>query len=564
MKRTIALALAALLLTGCAITGPSEPTGEPTTEPSTQETLDPGLYDPESLLEAQTGGAVRVYPLEEACDGIWILGDRVVLQQGENQTRLDLYTGEDLVLEASIPRNPPMNADGIGTQLTDQGLAYYHAGTGTLVVLDSQLQERYLYSMTDQVQGIPVLSHDLATAYYCTDEGIRALDLETGIAHMLRLQDSRLSELTGSCFDGELLVCVTQEEDRTVTEFIQSANGQSVGRDLSLVQVDTYGDRYFLIREPEGQRVYQFGTRGQAMEQFTPADPSVQVVPLLEGNCVLTVSTGYNTTLDLYDLDSGLRTASVTLEDISAQGFTWDSRGWIWFLGNDDLLCRWDPSRSGLEEAVSYINPWYTLETPDEEGLAQCQAEADRIGQTYGVELRLWQSALEGLWQDMTPEYRVEVYEDCLAQAEEVLALFPEDILVQMGSLCASGKITISLVGDCGFEGCAQEWSDGNAYIAVATDDSFRENLLGMLYRVMDTYVLSQTSMLDSWKAEKPVEDRMNLFRQALEVDNGEYFEASGVQKQLKTLCQAIRRAFGLRKYESVLPWEQYLETPLY
>ena len=35
------------------------------------------------------------------------------------------------------------------------------------------------------------------------------------------------------------------------------------------------------------------------------------------------------------------------------------------------------------------------------------------------------------------------------------------------------------------------------------------------------------------------------------------------MQNKLKTLCQGIRKAFGLEKYQEPLIWEQYLIEPL-
>ena len=35
------------------------------------------------------------------------------------------------------------------------------------------------------------------------------------------------------------------------------------------------------------------------------------------------------------------------------------------------------------------------------------------------------------------------------------------------------------------------------------------------------------------------------------------------MQRKLTALCQGIREAYGLKKLEETLPWEQYLSTPL-
>ena len=68
MKRVLLFILALALLTGC--------TGAPNeTTPSTGETIPaPGIYVPGHVLETQSGGAVRVFPLDESCNDIAFQG----------------------------------------------------------------------------------------------------------------------------------------------------------------------------------------------------------------------------------------------------------------------------------------------------------------------------------------------------------------------------------------------------------------------------------------------------------------------------------------------------------
>ena len=164
----------------------------------------------------------------------------------------------------------------------------------------------------------------------------------------------------------------------------------------------------------------------------------------------------------------------------------------------------------------------------------------------------------------MTPEFRSEVFEAALEEMESVFSLFPEGMLEEMGTICDSGKVSISIVADTGAEPGQQNWVAGNAYIAVEAGTALRTELLRTLYRVMDTYVLGQTSMLDEWDADKPAEDRARFFVEALSADNESFFEDWYEQSKLRTLCRAIRRAFDMRDYEAELPWEQYLDDPLY
>ena len=80
LKKWSLILLLALLLTGCDSQQATAPT--PTQPPlSTEATLPAdGLYSPGSALEKQTGGAVRLYPLDrERYDGILAMGQSLLL-----------------------------------------------------------------------------------------------------------------------------------------------------------------------------------------------------------------------------------------------------------------------------------------------------------------------------------------------------------------------------------------------------------------------------------------------------------------------------------------------------
>lgn len=567
MKRLLAFLLALTLLTGCAVTAPPSETVETTTEPTQTEYLGSGIYDPDSVVEQQTAGAVRAYPLQGTCDGVLLMGDMLLLYFPGDHTQLNAYTGDDLYLTTTVSRYPQIPADGVGIQVLENGLSYYSKGSKTLVILDEGLQEKHKVSLPDELQGIPVVSQDMTTVCYYTPEGIRALNLETGIAHMLRQQENRGSALTQSIFDGEMLVCVTTDEDgNTQTEIIQTSNGLKVAEDSAVQTIDTYGQAYFVLRNSDDTTVYQFGTGGDALQRFTPATADAEVISALELGGVLTVSVAETgSALDFYDLGSGLRTASVTLEAVTGiRDVAVDAKGYIWFLDDENILYRWEVSKSAVVDETVYTTPWYTSTTPDTDGLAECQKEADRIGQQYAVEIRIWKDAVLEPWDDMTQEFRVEVFENALPVLEQTLSIFPEGFLEQLGTICDSGKVTISLVADVGYNGSQIEWANGNAYIAVGLGDDLQTETLRMLYRVMDTYVLGKNSILDDWNADKPAEDRAQWFVEAMTAENEDYFASTSAQRKLRTLCRAIRYAFDLRKYGSMLPWEQYLNEPLY
>ena len=60
-----------------------------------------------------------------------------------------------------------------------------------------------------------------------------------------------------------------------------------------------------------------------------------------------------------------------------------------------------------------------------------------------------------------------------------------------------------------------------------------------------------------------PTEDRSRLFANALLADNAEMFESSAMQKKLRSICIAVREAYGWEDSTEVYSWEQYLKKPI-
>lgn len=567
MKRLLALLLALMMLAGCTVDQPTEP---PQTEPPTSKPTDPPapvLYDGNSAVELQTGGAVRAYSLDDSCDGMLLLKDRVVLYYLGEQMSLKAYGGEELTFEAAASHHISIPVSGNGLQVTEQGIFYYDPTTHTMVILNDQLQEKHRVELPEQIQGIPVTNGSMDTAYYSTPEGIRAMDLNTGIAHMLRQQENNAGSIYAECFDGTLLLCAFDGKDGSVTtDFISTKTGLKVDSDDSLYWVESFGDRYFLKRSGTDGEMYLYGTMDvEENMEFVIPENSGEVLTALELDGILQIRQDENGfVMDFFRLDTGLRTASVTLEGLETlRNVVVDSRGYVWFM-DADTLYRWEVAASPVTDETVYSTPWYSESNPNETGLSQCLADAAAIAQEYGVEIRIGKDAVHAPWENMSQEYRVEVLDTALEELEDVFAIFHEDMLAQTGTICDSGKFSISIVADTGAEQGQQIWVDGNAYIAIETGRTLRTELLRTIYRVMDTYVLSKTSLLDDWYAEKPAEDRAHLFVEALAADNGEYFEDWYTQSELRLLCRAIRRAYDLREYEADLPWEQYLDYPVY
>ena len=566
MKRLLALLLVLTTLAGCTVTQPTEPT-VPTEAPTAAPTAPPpvSLYVPDSDVETATAGAVRMYHAGSQCDGMLLVGDRVVLYYLSEQMQLKAYEGENLTQSAVASSHIPFPANGNGIQVVGKEIFYYNPGSNTMVILNEQLHERNHWRLPDGIQGVPVINGAANTAYFSNAEGVRAMDLSTGIAHMLRQQENYTGVLMDSCFDGKYLMCGTNHSNGTSVEFISTETGLLSGKDVQIQWIDSFGSLYFLERLDGQDSDYLFGqSEGDILEILVPEDADA-VYPALELGGVLTVTPGeVGCVLDLYALDSGLRTASVTLEHIDVlHNVVADPQGYVWFMDEGNLY-RWEPSKSSVQDETVYTAVWQISADPNESALAQCKADAESLKEQYGILIRFGKEAAQAPWEKMTPESRVPAIESALQTMEEVFSIFPEGMLSEIATIYENDTITISIMADTGMEQGQQTWVDGNAYIALETGENLRAELLRTLYRVMDTYLMAHTVRLDDWDAAKPAEDRARYFMEALTPDNQEFFEGWYEQTKLITLCSAFRSAFGMWYHEAELPWEQYLDEPLY
>ena len=144
-------------------------------------------------------------------------------------------------------------------------------------------------------------------------------------------------------------------------------------------------------------------------------------------------------------------------------------------------------------------------------------------------------------------------------------------------------------------------WANGTCHVFL-TGENTAESFLWALGNAVDTRVLGNSFDYDKWDdlnpwwfdytydyeknlkrsdPEKllegsercftdlvamsfPTEDRSRLFANAMLDENAEMFEASAMQKKLRTICVAIREAYGWEDSEEIYPWEQYLKKPIH
>ena len=600
MKHLIAGLLALLLLTGCA---PGMAQEVPSTAPEEAATTSPGLWEMGHPLEKATQGALRVYPLQETeAYALFSMGEDLLVLSGKESTRLTRLSGEALAPTDQATLNLFLEPEAV--TVTANGLSYYDPQGQQVVVLDASLEEIRHLSLPDAARGAPLLSPDQGTLFYCTNTAVKAWDLSQNI-HRTVTEMEKGQSLLGLYQGGRLLLCRTESG----LQLLSGENGRLLWQGQSLTL--SASDSRLYCTFPEGAENRLVFGNGEGIQVLTPAESQADTRFLPRQHTALSfcqVSSG-RLRLDYYDLASGRRTACLPLSSparlLDLEG---SEGGFVYLLveeGGSRTIWRWDPAFPAVNDGEVYTGPCYTAETPDYRSLLALQARAAEIGKEYGMEILLWDDALDcPPWDyDFEAEYRISLLEDQLSQLEGWLRGFPEGFLAATAGNFSSLKIclvrTITGTPESGSLACTdgiQYFSDTNAYIALAVGTTAQQAFYHELYHVMETQLLNNSTALDQWDNLNPAgfsydydyaanetrqvgswldadircfvdryamsfpkEDRARLFEYAMVPGSETLFAASPLQYKLKTLCQSIREAYGLKEYPEALPWEQYL-----
>lgn len=609
MKRYLAwFALLAVLLTGCA----KSPAREPETSGAQEETSPYAIlsnYDPDALLEADTGGAIGVFPLEAGeYYAVAVMGEDILLFSGETETKLTALGAQGTYCAQLDCYIHPEDAN---VQVTEKGLGYYDQPGHALVLLDGTLQETARITMPDDLKGELVLTSNWEQVYYFSDSALRCLEVGTGISRMLKESSLQVQDVTALHFGDSLLECSIFEGNASQTMFVSTQTGEVVYQAAEYPFLSTGEDTYFAQWYDGAVLQNVFGKRGGTAQRLVAGEEDQGFYTFLQCNgvaCCESTDDGY--AVDFYDLNTGTHSASLQLPGVhSLRGMTEDAgRGLLWFLGSYEgkatLYC-WNRTLSPSGDTQDYTAPFYTDEEPDTEGLMRCMETAQEMGSRYRVKIRIWEDATEIEPEDFdfTAESRVSLYEKYLPVLETALSVYPEKILKTLGEQSDNGYLTISLVraangvtelGSLSEATGVFFWLDGSAYITVVLDEEFEQSVHHELFHAIDSYVLTETRAYDFWgelnpegfaydlsylanqnrqdweyleDAERsfidmysmsfPKEDRARIMQYAVTADHEEYFASKTMQKKLKTLCSGIREAFGLK---DTYLWEQYLE----
>lgn len=587
MKRLFAALLCGVLLCGCA----EQPQPAATTLSQPPET---GLSLENSPVETETAGAVRAYGLE--ADALYPMGEALLLRSGSTLTLFSPETGH-------TGAGLELPAGAVLLRVTDSQVGYYDPGHRTVVLLDGSLRETSAVSLPQEMPETMLLSPAMDELYYSTGMELRAFGLQTGISRLVNRQLTRQITPADTCFSGTLLLCrLTGEQDGDCYAFLSAQTGEILGTDSGLLSFSSTGERFFLERASGTVTERLFGSLdGEIHQLVTEPWENASLCLLGDGTSLLRATGGSGTELELYDLTTGKRTAALRCAALTEAACWTALEDDVWFLARQEdkgVLCRWDPAMTPTGDNESRMAPHYTAESPDREGLAQCQAEAEALGNAYGITIRIWaDAAATGGSFSLTGEYQVPAIRSGLDTLRQSLERFPEGFFQALCRNTPLGKLQVCLVrsiegGLSGHTG----WPDGNAYIALSIGGGMEEQFYHELSYVLDSYIIAESlcyddwdtlnprgfaydlsyrlyaqredspyldgddpAFLDSYSMTYPKEDRANILMYAMSDLGAGRFETPTLQKKLARLCAAIRDAYGWEDREEAFPWEQYL-----
>jgi len=617
MKKILPLLLFCLLLVGCAqksgLSGLPSPTDDTDAALQTK-----GLYDKTCYLASETGGALRCYPLDTAGENrIYTMGDRLVLLRGNDSgTAIEVYAGEALSLEASLEVSGDLRDSSL--RVTDTGISYFDTQKMESVLLDHLLRVVRQIPAPEDLAGVPLLSDDGKTLYYCTPAGIRALDTDTGLSRVLQeIQDVTASALL--C-DGRVLQCQVHEGTGSRSIFISTENGQLLGQLSQPARVSTWLRSFYAsFLDGSDWGGMELHTYGQSEDQARMMDLPVSELFLdflPRQDCALSwASPGDSVEISLYALSDGTRASVLRLPQyIAPLQAVSGQNGSIYLLlegasERGDIVCLWDPSKSTVEDPQSYAAPYASPLNPDWEGMQACRDYAQALSSRVGINILVGEDATAYQPGDyrLRGEYLATVTMRNLILLEQHLENFPQGFLATLAenydglNICLVRAVSgsdhsSSLYAATGL----QYWDGGTAYIALSTVADTERSLYHELCHLMDTQIINNSNAYDTWgkfnpsdfeydndyiqnasrdgskyltpgseafidtySMSFPKEDRARILEYAMTPGHGGMFQSSILQSKLKQICIAIREGFGLTESTDTFLWEQYLWSPL-
>lgn len=566
MKRLIPLLLA-LMLCGCA-GGENPEASEQTTIPRTQPV---GLHIVDHEIETATSGAVLAFDITGA--GVYAVEDGVGILNAEG--KLTIIDRDEGLIQNTLSH--------ISQVITAEGRYIYYYD-GAIIRLDLVKEKRDSFALPETVQGDVALCARSQKIFYCVPGQVRALDMETGLDRLLKEHSAQEQTILGAYYDGAVIEWKTENG----TAYLSATDGSELSREQGIETLYTHGQQYLLMRTDGMVEQVIAGQRGGEAKLVNL--PKEGLIPALSVNGLVQQE---EMTFSFYDLTTGMKTAVASLSDTEKLVSVAADDRYIWLL-TETALYRWEPAKSNVTDETVYTGPLYTPENPDPAGMEACQNRVSQINKDYGIRIRIGAEAVSQPGEYvLVEEHQPEAIGQMLDQLELLLQKFPKGFLRKT---VEKGWVRVCLVRQINNgQPYARYWVDGDCYVAIGLEADMQEAFLIGLGGAVDSHILGNSRDLEYWEdmnpkgfaysygdpvPEKhlqyvgayfadeasmtfPSEDRARIFYYAITEGNEERFAKDGMQNKLKTLCEGIREAYGLKKNPDILPWEQYLQESL-
>lgn len=604
MKKCVYILLVLLLLTGCA--GQSQNVEQTQTEPAPET-----LYDSAHRLQSSTGGAVRVSVLKhEGYQDMFTMGSKVLLLK-ESGEAIVLQGDESEVIATGTVEGYRSGAASFAVSV--KGLAYYLPESREVILLNPQLHETNRFQLPEDIQGEPVVSLESNEIFFCRNGEIRAMNMENGVARLIKSHIVSEQTLDGCYFDGKVIRCSAKDlEGNLRMMYIDAQNGATLREDAFVYAMQTLGERHFVRRMDNLLDQIIVGTMtGESQLMVLPPEMAEPVFPVLSMDGAVSYQTGNDgIILSFHDLEAGNTTASVELAQVSEPTAVAADQRYVWVLTDEtvtvedeqtatrQLLVRWDVKKSTLLNSVPVMQTLYTAQNPDTEGLKLCKEQATTMGETYGVRISVWEDAVKTTGDyTAVAEHQPVILTDMLTAVEDAVKPYPESFLRK---IVKTGWIRICLVRSiAGGQDYAQFWNKGDCYLLISSQANIAEAVKETVTHALDSRVLGNSRRYDNWNELNPEgfvytaeleegtqdasaylegenrafvnvesvasasEDRCQMFLAAMEAGNEAVFTSKTMQAKLVRMCEAIREAYDMQNKKEIMPWEQYLNEPL-
>lgn len=615
MKKLISLLLLSLVLVGCAAQRPQPASTEP--EPFAAVAAEALDSSPNWIQKDWESGAVHSYELSEPVHGLLPSENGLLLFSGADSTAIALLDTQTLQVSAIHEAGFLLMSENCTIQHLDGGLSYFHGPNMETVILDDNLREIRRIAAPEALTGIPLLSSDGKTLFYCTASAIRALDLDSGISRILKEASYPVQGLSGLLLgDAVLQVSITDTDGQQRMLFLSTETGQLLQEYTGIPILNASEDTWWGVLQEGSIQTFLFGHKDDIALSFCPRADFPDCYFLPDSFRVLTaIGDGSDSCLELYDLETGKRKSEAVVPGGLYPQYTTESAdGCLWILctqqhNGASVLCRWDPSASETADNAQYVDVYYTREEPDYDGIAACSIRARELSEKYGIEVLVYKDAVAMEPWDYHLEY--EFQSDILRRELEALDArlnhFPEGFLQTLAEKFTALKICIVRSAEGSPESGSLDdvngiqFMDGfDAYIVLAASHDTEYALYHELSHLIETVVLTESTAYDRWDKLNPTdfqydndyvlnqsrdgspwltegreyfidtysmsyakEDRARLLEYAMTADHAPLFASPNLQAKLRQMCIGIREAFGLEKSPETFLWEQYLTVPL-